>query len=231
MAQPNHLTQNWINYGLSPVTSRKALREAVAALKTDPPGSSFGVHGVGVFHRVDTAERFYVRDGVVYRRDAATSVHLRPPKVGATLLAESVDVRLSFSHVGNFGTPWELKSTSKAGNFVVQTPSARANETWKLYVGQAEGRRCYWVAHSTLSEAQISSVDGIYASDSSTLECLRLHFNLEGVWSTSSIEAAHFEDFEVSAAVDDGSGLKTSDDASYGKEALAHVRARALNFA
>lgn len=231
MTAPNHITERWINYGIAPTAARLCWREAFEALKADGPSASFGIDSVGVFFRHEAPERYVNRSNGVYRRDATTEIRFRPQKVGATLLDESADVRISFDHVGNFGTPWLLKSTSKAGDFNLETPSGRNGETWKFYRGLAEGRTCYWIAHDTLSEAQIVAVDGQYASDSSTLEALRLTYDLEAVWQTSSTETGHFENFHWQAAADDASGLQSIDDVTYGSEVRAHVRFRALKFA
>lgn len=231
MTAPNHLTANWIKYGLSPITSRQSLREAASSLLIDGPGARFGVEGLGVFYVSEYAARFYVRDGRVRRRGSGANVKLRPSKVGATLLDECASVTITFDHSGNYGTPWELVSSSRAGQFNVESPTAREDETWKLWRGSSSGVPCYFLAHDSLSEAAIAACNGVLDSGSSQLECLRIEDSMTSVWKQTGSEASHFENLEFSAAADDGSGNYATTNAAYGSESVAHCRARALNFA
>lgn len=223
----NHLTSAWINYGLSPVASRMALRDMVAGLLADGPGATLGVHGLGVFYCLRTKERFVIRDGVVYRCPQRDVIKLRPAKADVTELDESPDVRISFETTFSGDNDYAFTSTSRAGQFVATAPTAIIDDVWRLFYSVVDGLPGYGLGDSSLSDSDIAACASYYDDTPNAISCVRLEHSLGTIMRRTNPSGGAFGKPIISAECSDAS---TNDiyDAVYGGEVSAHFRSRAL---
>lgn len=225
----NRLEERAIHNGIQMVPLRKTLREMAALLIADGPGSTAGVHDVGVFYAQLMSKRYVIRDGIVYEVPERTVLKLRPAKAATTELDESDDVRLACKHVYTADKDFSFKSTTTAGQFVLQLPSARANEVWKLFRHEFNGRPTYVFAHDSLSQTAMKAIDEPYFDGFDEWQGARLEHSCDAWQSAVNANGYSLSSPTVSAEVS-GGGVFGITDLTNGKEALAHFRARALDF-
>lgn len=223
----NHLTTAWISYGLSPITSRAALRDMVTGLLLDGPGASLGVHGLGVFYVLTQKERFVIRDGVVFRVPERDVIKLRPAKGDADELDESPDVRIAFQYAVSSEGEYAFESTSRTGQFVATSPVNIVDDVWRLVYAKIDGIPGYGFGDNSLTDEEIAAVPNWTAGDPQDVLAVRLEHSLLNIVPTLEPGLSSFGHLVISAECDDAT-LAQLDDVSYGREVSAHFRSRSL---
>lgn len=225
----SRIVEALIKYGIAPTAFRAAMRQASADMISDGPGTTAGIHDVGVFYVYTNQKRFVIRDGDIWKCPERTVLKLRPAKCDAVKMTESDDVRIETTQRYPGNTFYQFKSTSKAGNFDLVQPAARNDEVWELHRHVYESYVTYLLCHDTLSEAQKKAIDGVLFDEFDDLQGIRLEASLTSLYEATDESGYSMGNPVVSAEVESG-GVKGSDDATYGSEVVAHFRNRVVAF-
>jgi len=223
----NEIESAMIKYGIPMPAFRAALRDATAAMIAAGPGTTAGIHGVGVFHVATLRKRFVQFDGDVYSVAERDVLKLRPSKGDATKLDESPLVEFATKHAYTADLDFTFESTSKSAQFELQLPSSRSGETWKLKRYGSAWNGVYVFAHETQDfDAIASGRNPVFdVFDDWQGGCLERSLT---AWRDAVNASGYSLDRPNFHAQLDAGGMADIESATGGPEALAHVRARAL---
>lgn len=226
----NQLAKSFAKFGIDPVGARAALRDFAEAAIAAGDSYTCGVHDFGVFFVRTQAQRWISYDDDVWKVDEHTVLKLRPPPASTTKLTESDHVEFRIEQTYASTDSYEIKSTSRAANFAIVTPTARAGESWKLWRHKWQGQNTLILARSTYSDAVLKAMDApLFNVTTGDFEGIRLGPQLNPVNGSDS-SGQSVGNPRIFAEVDAG-GLKESVDATFGKEVVAWFRQRAYDFA
>jgi hypothetical protein len=234
MALPaNHLIRNAIAVGIDAVSLRAVLRETRTDLIADGPGANLGVHDFGVLYVHRNAQRFVVRDGKVFDVPQRDVLKLRPEKSVPDELTESDDVRIEQDFdFGSGNVAWHFKSTSRANRFEVVLPTAHAGNDYDFVRDDELGVQTYVLAKFDMPDYNLQNIAGI-AHNPTTKEVFGIRYTRDLRSMTaqpSGVAHVAIANLVVEADVSTV-GLKRITDTTYGAEALAWLRQRAIDIA
>lgn len=226
----SRIEERMVKNGIPMPAFRKAMREAAELMIADGDGTTAGIHDVGVFYAQLLQERYVIRNNIVYEIAERTVLKLRPPKGDVTELAESDDVRMGCFHVYTADLEYQFTSASRAAQFVLQLPTGRQGESWKLYRQTVDGKPSYVFGLASLGETTLAGVVDPLFGTGDEWTAARMEHSCDA-WQ-SAVDANGFSvSSPMVSAETDGLIVHGIGDPVEGKQALAHWRSRALDFA